>query len=286
MLPSQGDAIVLIDFGNGIITRVAIIGRTNSVSPHTGAALEQLKVRTVISEKIHERLHPILERLNGDKTDTLTSLDDASREVLKKWKVVNWSYSYSEREARTAYNHVLELEQAEEVKIETLIVDGMPLKPYKYEETFDEHILEIETRVLMSEEESNQFLEKVVERGRAKAWYFPVIREGLNNTPREMRLGVFGWSKHEHGIKYDLLILDREYDTKSPGTDLETEIKINTQNMTAATAELLDHTLAMLVQKGLVSIEEVQALRELAEERRLHRRMELRRVDDVDELNY
>ena len=81
--------------------------------------------------------------------------------------------------------------------------------PYSYQEEFNASgSLTIETYLKLSETEMRNF--------RALPLYFPVVRVGINETPRDMRLGQVLWSEHEDNYKLKIFLVDQARDLANP----------------------------------------------------------------------
>jgi len=244
-------------------------------SKHTGAELKSIKVDIVAEDQeAHERLLKSIEKGSINSTDGKGS-------VLSKWKVKNPSYSYTDAPG-SHYYHSLELEETEELRVSSLTLGGFSLQPYSYEEKFDGDALIIEARVLLSETQYVE-LKKLM---KAAELYFPVVRHGISEEPREMRFGKMLWSKHEDGIKHELLLVEKIYDeTKERRSALLFEPEMShVQDMTAQQEEILEELITALVDKGLLRMEEINDIRARATRRTWERKREFYRVDDIDTL--
>jgi len=245
-------------------------------SKHTGRELKRVQVRVVEREKqAHERL---LEILQMGRKEGINSTDGMGK-VLSKWKVRNNSYSYSESGYDSNYYHSIELEEMERLEVTSLKVGGLELHPYSYDEKFDDDALIIEAKVLLSESQYTG-LKEIMKKMR----YFPVIRYGIAEEPREMRFGLTRWSEHEHGVKHELLLIDKSYDaTKEKIKGFFDPEMFRMQDMIAEYTEILDELVSTLTNKGLLSIEEVDHIRARALERVWDRKREFYRIKDIDE---
>src|SRR5699024_10303830 len=88
-----------------------------------------------------------------------------------------------------------------------------------------------------------------------------VVRRGIHDAPREMRLGVGEWSDSEDGIKYRLVLVDREIegDTSPELARIEEE---NDRVALGFYANYVERLSDLLVKKGLLSREELDRVRE------------------------
>jgi hypothetical protein len=261
---------------DGKETATEIISESTFRSKHTGRELKCIEVRLVEKEKTaHEKLLKILQ---SGKEEGIDSTDGKGK-VLSKWKVKNNSYSYSEGSYDSNYYHSIELEEMEKLEVTCLKVGGLELLPYSYKEKFDEDALIIEARVVLSESQYSDFKEVM-----KKTRYFPVIRQGITEELREMRFGETRWSKHEHGIKHELLLVDKSYDDIKKGAKgfFDPEMS-RMQDMIAEDTEIIDELLSTLKNKGLLSLEEVDSIRVKVSERVWDRKREFYRMKDIDD---
>lgn len=245
-------------------------------SKHTGRELKCVQVRVAEKEKqAHERL---LEFLRRGREEGINSTDGMGK-VLSKWKVRNDSYSYSEGSYDSNYYHSIELEEMERLEVTSLKIGGLELHPYSYKEKFDDEALIIEAKAMLSESQYSE-LKGIMKKMR----YFPVIRHGIAEEAREMRFGSTKWSEHEHGVKHELLLIDKSYDDIKKGFKgfLDPEM-FRMQDMIAEDTEILDELVSTLTNKGLLSIEEVDHIRVRALERVWDRKREFYRMKDIDE---
>ena len=261
---------------DGKETPTEIISESTFHSNHTGRELKSIEVRLVEKgEQAHEKL---LEILKAGRDEGIDSTDGKGR-VLNKWKVKNYSYSYSEGGYDSNYFHSIKLEEMEELKVRTLTVGGLDLHPYSYEEKFDEDALIIEAKVLLSKSQYSDLKEII-----KKPHYFPVIRQGINEEPREMRFGITRWSEHEQGVKHELLLIDKSYDDPKKGFKglFDPEMS-RMQDVIAEDAEILRELISTLTNKGLLSIEEGDQIRARALEQSWDRKKDFYRMQNIDD---
>lgn len=244
---------------------------TTFTSRHTGNELKSIKVDVIIKT---QQTHEIL--LISIKKGSINSTD-GNGTILNRWKVKNTSFSYTDTR-NSPYYHSLELEEIEELEVSSLALGGFSVQPYLYEERFDGDALIIEANVLLSDKQYME-LKELMKGSR----YFPVIRHGISNESKEMRFGLMRWSKHDEGIKHELLLVEKSYDeaNKRFGGLYEPQMS-NIQHMVAECTELLDELLTTLVNKSLLSKEEEDNIRIKAATRIWERKRELFLVDDID----
>lgn len=261
---------------DGKETPTEIMSESTFRSKHTGRELKCIEVRLVEKEKqAHEKLLKILQVGREEGIDST----DGKGKVLSKWKIKNNSYSYSEGSHDSNYYHSIELEEMEKLEVTSLKVGGLDLHPYSYKEKFDEDALIIEAKVVLSKSQYSDFKEIM-----KKTRYFPVIRQGISEEPREMRFGVTRWSELEHRVKHELLLVDKSYDDIKKGAKgfFDPEMS-RMQDMIAEDTEIIDELLSTLTNKGLLSLQEIDRIRAKASERVWDREREFYRMKDIDD---
>lgn len=98
---------------------VDILEKSNCISQHTGLELERIKVNANIEgEEINEK---IIDYLGTAREEGINSKEG---QITRKWKLGNYSTSYSDKEC---VNYSLELEEIEEIKLDRLILDDLEL---------------------------------------------------------------------------------------------------------------------------------------------------------------
>lgn len=158
------------------------VERSKVKSQQTGHEIEHIKVNAIVSgEELNKKVIDYLEMTRDEGIDSLDG------QITKKWKLSNNSYSYSNDKKLVEYT--LDLEEMEEIKLEKLIIDDLELIPYMYEERFSfSDSLSAKVRARLSETQ----LRKIKELDESS---FAVIRQGINQNPRQMQLILNGWSK-------------------------------------------------------------------------------------------
>jgi hypothetical protein len=246
-------------------------------SKHTCSDLRRIKVSLVLQTPFSHR--KFLVGVKRAELDGISAFDEAGN-PSGRWKIVDDFFSYIDGENGTEYWHTLQLDEIEELQIEGLSIAGMALCPYMYEEEFDCDDLSITARVVVTHEQSNELKNLMMHEG-----YFPVIRLGINDQPREMRFGkTILWSKYHHSIKYELILLDRGFDERdSPMSSLLQPQMSRMQHMVAAQSEMLEGMLNILRSKGLLSDEDINAMRTEAAKQVWDKVREFYEVKDLDE---
>jgi|GEM_PF-676747 len=246
-------------------------------SKHTCRDLRRVKVGLVLQTPFSHR--KFLVGVKRAELDGISSFDEEGN-ATGRWKIIDDFFSYIDGENGTEYWHTLQLDEIEELQIEGLSIGGMVLHPYLYEEEFDCDDLSITARVMVTHDQSNELKNLMMSEG-----YFPVVRLGINDQPREMRFGkTILWSKYHHNIKYELILLDKGFDERdSPISKLLQPQMSRMQHMVAAQSEMLEGMLNILRSKGLISDEDINEMRAEAAKQVWDKIREFYEVKDLDE---
>ncbi len=260
-----------IQIGDGRTIPASIRRRAADRSPHTGRDLQELHAWVTTAEPDTHRWLSVALRGLGDSV--VGSLD-ASGEPAGRWQL-SWN-SYGE--AGGVHTYGLILREAEDLALEALIIDNMELHPYEYREDFLEDGLTIWAKVVGTHADVTRINRLI--RTRTS---FTVIRRGIQNTAREMRLGVAEWSEYEDRIKYRLVLVDHEI-----GEGMRMELnriqEANNRSAVGFYANLVDRLADLLVERGSITRAELDAIREAARAQPGITRHEVWHVADVDAL--
>jgi hypothetical protein len=166
-----------------------------------------------------------------------------------------------------------------------LTIEGIPdeLQPEGYREDLEETGLMIVARLRVSPALGERIRERW-RRNRVDSGYFAVTREGRDEERRRMRFGQGYWSDHGDHEKDELVLVDSSWDerAKLPRWP-EAPMEQNERALVIRTAQRFESLLGALVERGHLSQEEADAVRDLSEERFYEGLIELRQVDDLDE---
>lgn len=185
-----------------------------------------------------------------------------------------------------------------------LIVDGVRLTPYFYETdeiTSPNHALMIRIHVALTGDEREQ-LENVIKmrlqrdpdntflkrRLRlstdSRHLYFPVIREGIDTTPQQMRFGAILWSEKDAVRKYELNLVERKYDEGPVHLNAYDRVEDTKVHDSVAEVEgLLDHLLTLFIAKNILSEDDRRLLEQIALRESPERLLALREVENIDD---
>ena len=255
---------------DGKPVKVSVRRRTVDRSPHTGRELQELHgwVATGDSE-VHRWLSVTL-RAIGD-----TPLrSEVEGEQYGRWRV-SWN-SYGETDGVHTYGLILR--EAEELNLDALLLGTMELYPYEYREQVLEDGLTIFAKMVGTHADVTRINRLI--RTRTS---FPVVRRGIQNTPREMRLGVAEWSEYEDRIKFRLVLVDHEI-TEEVRSELGRIQEQNNRSALGYYVNLVDRLTELLVERGTMTQADLDGLREAARAQPGIARHEFWHVVDVDML--
>jgi hypothetical protein len=245
--------------------------RSKLRSPHTERELEEVHgwIATTDAE-VHRWLSVTLRGLGDASVRGL----DSGGDPIGRWQI-SWN-SYGE--AGGVHTYGLILREVEDLSLEALLIDTIELHPYEYREYFLGDGLTIWAKMVGAHSDVTRINRLIRTRPS-----FPVSRRGIQDAPREMRLGVAEWSEYEDRIKYRLVLVDHEIDE---GVRAELG-RIQEQNNRAALgyyANLVDRLTELLVERGAIDRVELDAIREAARSQPGVARHEFWHVADVDAL--
>jgi hypothetical protein len=267
---TTGDTIDL-QLADGRSVSTHIRRKATGVSPHTGRDLLELHGWVATTDPdVHRWLSVALRGL-GD--NVVRSVDDVG-EISGRWQL-SWN-SYGESAGVHTYGLILR--EAEDLTLEVLLIDGLELHPYEYREEVLDGGLTIWAKVVGTHADVTRINRLIRTRSS-----FPVIRRGIQNEPRDMRLAVAEWSDYEDRIKYRLVLVDREM-SEGLRADLG---RLQEQNNRAAFgyyANLVDRLADLLVDRGVIRRDELDAVRDAARAQPGVARHEFWHVADVDVL--
>ncbi len=246
-------------------------------SKHTGSELKRVKICLIAQTLQAHRL--LLLKIKRAEHEGIGSTDEEGN-ITGRWKIVHSSFCSLGDEHNPEYYHELQLDEAEELKLELLSLNGITLYPYYYEEEFDCDDLSIKSRVMVSPEQDAHLRMLMKENG-----YFQVVRIGINEVPREMRFSnTILWSRHGNKFKYEIILVDRSYDERDrPLARLFQPQMSRMQSAVASQAEMVEAMLETLVTRKYLTEGDVAEMRKKAAERLWDRKREFFEVKDIDE---
>jgi hypothetical protein len=240
-------------------------------STHTGRDLVELHGRATIDTPDGHRW--ISETLGALGDRIVIAHDDAS-DFAGRW-CVSWN-SYAE--SAGLHSYTLLLREAEELSLEALLIEELELHPYEYREEVVGDGLTIWAKVVGTEADVVGLRSLMTTHHTLS-----VTRRGIHDEPREMRLGVGEWSQVDDRIKYRLVLVDRGLDSSARSELVRFEEERNLAAL-GFYANFLERLSDVMVEKGVLSRDELLLLRESARSAPGVTRHEMWRVADVDEL--
>ncbi len=108
--------------------------------------------------------------------------------------------------------------ETEQLKAEVVEFEGLALRPTRYEERSNEDgSVTIAFQAVLTGEETDR-LRSLMSRKRSDVQYWPVVRRGISDEPRNMRLGRVIWQQLDGGtIAHDITLVDEAYDSSEEG---------------------------------------------------------------------
>lgn len=250
---------------------VQIRRRGVEISRHTSRELQEIHGWVATEDPETHRWLSVA--LRGIGEGTVKSGNPYS-ESGGRWRV-SWN-SYGESGGLHTYGLILR--EAEELSLEMLIIDGIELHPYEYREEVLDDGLTIWAKLVGTHADVTR-LNRLIRTHST----FPVVRRGIQEKPREMRLGVAEWADYEDRIKYRLVLVDREV-TEGMRAELSRIQERNDRAAFGYYANLIDRVADLLVEKGAITKAELDVVRDAAREKPGVARHEFWHVADVDAL--
>lgn len=244
-------------------------------SPFTGDRLKKVQVSISVMEQQSSDFEDILDFI---KNHGISEIDEAGKE-LKKYEIINTSYTYSNYPRDIEYT--FQLSEEESLKINKLVIEDIEFSPYEYQEILDGEAIIINAKVKVTKDIAGR-IENLENNG---GQYFNVIREGINKNPIKMRFGQNIWSEHDDTVKFLLTIVEDKYDTEKddewrpPGYPRDQ----NAQSMTLYHETYIKLLNDLLVEKGILNKVEIEELSKTANEMKNKNRKYLNKVSDVDQ---
>ena len=231
----------------------------------TGASLHRIKISFDTPN--------LAQRNSIEKFDGPLFALDAKGEPMREFRAAARSSSVAQGSSHTTFQW--ELFEQEKLKLEGLKINGLTVIPQDYTESFEsDGTLAIKAHVQLQSSEYAQF--------RALPDSFPVVRVGINEQPREMRLGTIYWSKHDELYKIALVLVDHgPDDAVSQNASLGAHFYQSYPAM-ARNAARLEALFDTLERKGILSKIEADAARVPPEDKVIGHYYELHRVPDAE----
>lgn len=243
-------------------------------SPHTR---RELRTGTIRFRILDAELQPAVdEAVTAARSEPalIVQTDDGTTIAVK---VV--SSSSSSTNWRPPWDYTLEVSEVESLKPESLWLDGVELTPYLYEESPDGDGITALCKVEVDRTAGERIVVKLREYSGGS--YFPVIRRGLEETPRKMRFGQCSWSEHGTTLKYELVLVEEAAEYANKGLPLVAEMS-NVMRQVARNSSTLDSLTSALVESGALTPGQAESIREKALREEWDRVWALFRLRDID----
>lgn len=247
--------------------------RALRISPHTGREMIELHGWvTTADADTHDWLAVAL-RQEGERG---VRAEDEAGEFLGEW-LISWN-AYGES-AGGVHTYTLILRECEDLDLDVLLVGDAELYPYEYrEEAFGEGVA-IWAKLVGTEDDVRQ-LRRMMQTRRP----LPVVRRGIQDQARQMRVGVAEWSEFEDRIKYRLVLVEESIDTSAHPALTRVE-RENSRAALGFYMNFAEQLVELLIRKGIATPEEIEAVRTEAAELPVVVRHDFWHIlRDVDEL--
>jgi hypothetical protein len=241
----------------------------SSISPFTGRALQKLRVRFMTNS---DEPHDVLQQC----IDAGVKVLDQNGNESEIWGAQQVQHSTTTDVAGASY--IWELTEKETVRAEKLLLGALELTPYHYQEEIDDAALIVTARVELTKETLAQL--------KALPRYFSVVRKGVSEQPREMRLTTKTlWSRitEEGPFKYELILVEKTFDRKRRQVGWLEPHQWNVEMSSSASKLRLQNLVDLLQTKGVISESEADQLWKLQDAEVRAERHNLDRVADLDE---
>lgn len=178
------------------------------------------------------------------------------------------------------YSYSVVLREVEKFELTSLEFNGLVFHPLRYREEFKANALYAHALVKVSSGDERNQIRELIETGARLS----VIRHGINEEPIQMRFGMCGWTDDGEDYKYELYLVDLKHDEGQGPRHIVSIERQNRHDWLAFQIGLTEKLCDALVQKALLTQEEVDALKDdTLREIRTYRHL-FTRVGDVEEL--
>jgi hypothetical protein len=240
-------------FRTGELTFTAsIVDAGQLTSPQTGAPLRAFTIQFRVPKPDQHAL--LVEAAQQRSRGGLFSLTDDD-EPDAEWRVCESGFAYIGSEPWGVHHHTWHLEEIEPIACTRLVLGSIELEPYDYrEQVGDDGRLRLAVRTAVSDAD----LRVVSELHQSQA-AVEVVRVGISQEPRRMRLVQYAWG--ERGDALAVVLACAELGTL--------RVALDSTPPPPAPTDSFDDLLSLLEQKGLLSQQEQQLLLDSRRERDL-----------------
>lgn len=195
--------MVILTIGDQSV-RTVVEDEDVTTSLQTGRPLRTLRVGFDVQGNAPN--DAIVEGLNsGDRI----TVDDGNTTASFEKTNNMWSHT----SGANIYHHSIDLHEVEDIEPTSVELLGLDLVPYEYEERVDYGGIVIEMKVRTTQTEN-----ELLEHHSGMGDFFPVIRHGIEERPREMRFGKCVWSEDGEHIKQYLVLVEKVFDEADSAT--------------------------------------------------------------------
>jgi hypothetical protein len=253
---------------NDQVVTAEVIEQQSSTSRNTGKELFQVEVRFQVHE---DQKDFCTEALRNQNATLLSPEGDSSKDIPVRVHEKQHSFTMGDPIQRCTWV----LSEFEELNLEALQIGDVTVNPYKYSDEFSEDALVCNFCI-----DVDATMYKYV---RSLPKYFPVVRKGVSDAPRTMRLGEVVWAtEDEQTYRLRATLVEQSYDKPGAGNGIMQPAFGNVMDVLSVTTIRISRILDMLESKGLLTDEEKKTIREVAEEEWKERRCQFLRVKDFD----
>lgn len=168
-------------------------------SPHTGRPLRRLRSEITVPAAEARLIATAIG--SGPLTD----------EEGNEWSGGIEVESYGD--AQGLHNLRINWEEREQLLANAVEFGGLSLRPQRYEEHEDGRSVSIAFRAILSLAETERLRELQRLPSSKGDLYFPVVRRGVSDEPREMRFGRVLWQQLEDGnVEHEIVLVDKSFD--------------------------------------------------------------------------
>jgi hypothetical protein len=178
----------------------------------------------------------------------------------------------------TTYVPELTLEEYESHTPDQLVLPGLSLQPYAYDEGVDDHgTMRIDAKVSLKGAEADALRQLILADG-----YFEVRRVGLSDTPRRMRFGQVFWSTSGDLTKFALVLVDESQDSGPWAKIFAFDEDRAVRSAVAHYIGVIDALQDLLVAKGVATPGDIEKIKETARAKREENNYRFFEVSDID----
>ncbi len=240
-----------------------------STSPHTARELRGLRSEITCSPEEAAALRALLE--SPAVTD----------EHGVKWSGRLATESYIDSGPHTL---VIEWTERERIVAELVEFQGLSLRPTHYQEDEDDGVVAVTFSATLSEDEMQALWALREGRADQERRYWPVVRRGVSDVPRTMRLGRILWQRNGKSYEHRVTLVDEAEDRQEPGPWLGMRAEPELSHLMAGLADLsgrFDALLDALDAAGILDREARDTIRDAGRTVRRQREYTFYEVDDL-----